>query len=284
MESLVFFSLALLIFIRIVGLGVSFEYFLDKKKSRFLVFILGWLIWIIAATLPIIADNVNNNLISESILVVNGIAASLGSLLVVVGIIAYFRRVPVKLVVALSIALITTPVLLLAITGYDVAVRFSSTALFAIIICGFIFTMIGRMDFSNVITDIIVPRRFYLAIGFGIFFIIVFALILTGGVSYGLYQTDNQMAIMLNYFFGIGMTILLVVLMIHFEHNVSYKQKYQLMDTYSHNLGNATQVIMSAAALIGMNEDLSEDNKMKLDLIKEQCKEASDLISEIRKF
>jgi len=285
MEDMVFFSLVLLTFIRIIGLCVSIEFFLNTRKQRFLVFILGWFAWATAAVFPLIADNIVNSLLSESLLVLNGIAASSGLLLVGAGIIAYFRRVPANVIVLLNFFLITMPVSVFVIAGADTAVFFSSVTLFIIFIGVYIFVLTGNRDFSkNPREGLNIPRNFRIALLFGLFFVVIFALIVTGGISYGMYQADNKVSIMMNYFFGIGITILLIVLMVHFEHNISYKQKYQLIDKYSHNLGNIVQVIMSGASLAGMNDGLNEKQQLKLDLIQDKCKEASDLIKEIRKF
>lgn len=72
-------------------------------------------------------------------------------------------------------------------------------------------------------------------------------------------------------------------MIIHLEHNIANQEKFQLKDTYSHNLGNIIQVIFSASLLSEMDKT-AEGESEKLQLIQKKCNEASEIIKEIRKL
>ena len=88
--------------------------------------------------------------------------------------------------------------------------------------------------------------------------------------------------IMFNYLPTIGFTIILIVLLVNIEYRLSSRERFELKDTFSHDLGNIMQVINSASDLIDINTDLNEQAKEGLELIHSKCKEASKLIRQIR--
>ncbi|MFX1476335.1 MAG: hypothetical protein ACFFCO_12795 [Promethearchaeota archaeon] len=55
MHELVFFSLVIMTLLRVVGVGVSLDFYLTTKDSKFQLISLGWLLSLIAGVLPILA-------------------------------------------------------------------------------------------------------------------------------------------------------------------------------------------------------------------------------------
>ena len=83
------------------------------------------------------------------------------------------------------------------------------------------------------------------------------------------------------YFFAIGITLLITILIIHLEQSISYLHKFQLRDIYSHDLGNIMQIILNNLEAIDSIDEKSQPNA---DLIKMKCIEAGDLIKGIREI
>ncbi|MFX0063150.1 MAG: hypothetical protein ACFFC7_13310 [Candidatus Hermodarchaeota archaeon] len=280
MNSLVIFGLLILLFIRLLALGISIEFFMGKNRFRFKFFIIGWTIWALAAIFAIIGSIYENGIIMESMFVLNGISASIGAIVVVMGFRTYFRQVPIRLLAIICILLITVP-LIVSIIGYEYAVRFSSIMLYLFILSLVIMGIIDRKDYKSIGGYSYI--WLYVSVFLGAIIIVILISLLIGGYQYGLYGETDDVAIIVNYFFGIGITTLFLILMIHLEHTITNQEKFQLKDSYSHNLGNIIQVIFSASLLTGMGKTAKEESE-KLQLIQKKCNEASEVIKEIRKL
>ena len=89
---------------------------------------------------------------------------------------------------------------------------------------------------------------------------------------------------MLNYVPTISSAVLLIILLVHLEYTTFSREKSELKDKYSHNLGNIMQVIMSSSDFIKGVTRLEASQKEKLDLVEKKCKEAAKLIKEIREI
>ena len=127
-------------------------------------------------------------------------------------------------------------------------------------------------------------RWYFITCGIIIGFLPISFFIFIQGEGYGLYNTDKILLIILNYSIGIVTHILLIVFLIHLEYNISIERQNQLKDKYSHNLGNIMQVIYSSADLFKRIAKIENDDEDKLNLIETKCKEAANLINEIRKI
>ncbi len=114
---------------------------------------------------------------------------------------------------------------------------------------------------------------------FGFLYLINGVITVLEGYPFGLYHSDNAFMIIRYYFFAIGITLLISMLIVHLEQSISYLQKAQLRDIYSHDLGNIMQIILNNIEAI---DSIDEKNQPNADLIKSKCIEAGDLITEIR--
>ena len=117
-----------------------------------------------------------------------------------------------------------------------------------------------------------------------IFYFPVSVFISTKGYGYGVYNATDPIIIMLNYLPTIIGTILTVILYVHLEYTTSTRQKNDLKDKYSHNLGNIMQIITSATDVSEMHYKQEKDILPNLQLIKEKTEEAAKLIKQIRKL
>lgn len=279
MHELVFFSLLILTFIRLVGLGVSLDLFLESKHSRYKTLTLGWTLWVITGIIPILSDNLVDITFSEILLVLNSIFLVVGFLLVTIGIISHFREIPTKIFIALTSFIVLPPILLYIINGFDSAISFSSLGFLSVAILVVYGAWLDRKNLRMLLGSSI--KWFFGTITFGFLYLINGALTVVEGYSFGLYQSDNVFMIARYYFFAIGITLLIIILIIHLEQSISYLQKFQLRDIYSHDLGNIMQIILNNLEAI---DSIDENNQPNADLIKTKCIEAGDLIKEIREI
>jgi len=277
LHELVFFSLLILTFIRLVGLGVSIDLFMESKHSRYKTLTLGWTLWVITGIIPILSDNLVDVNFSEILLVLNSIFLVVGFLLVTIGIISHFREIPAIASIALTCFIALPPILLYYVDGFDSAISFSSLGFLSVAILLVYSAWLDRKNLRMLLGNSI--KWFFGIIIFGFIYLINGALTVLEGYSFGLYQSNNVFMIVRYYFFAIGITLLITILIIHLEQSISYLQKFQLRDIYSHDLGNIMQIILNNIEAI---DSIDEKNQPNADLIKMKCIEAGDLIKEIR--
>jgi hypothetical protein len=121
----------------------------------------------------------------------------------------------------------------------------------------------------------------YGAIIFGAFYLLNGIITTLQGYSFGLYDAHNTFVILRYYFFAIGVTVIIVVLVAHLEQSLSYLRKTQVSDIYSHDLGNVMQIILNYLESI---DSIDEKDNPSIELIKSKCIEAGDIIKEIREI
>lgn len=277
MNEVVFFSLLLLIFIRLIGLGLSVDIYLRNHAPKFKVFILGWTFWFLAGIFPILSDITNDIVLVDTFLVINGILASLGTLMIYLGIIYNFKYIQLKVIVLLCVFQTITSITLAIFISSQIAIGFSLVIIeLSIISIVFLHVFKGKTFITYVGKSII---WYYGVVIIGILFSVVSIIQFSKGYQYGLYYSNDYTAIYLNYSLGVGITILTVILFIHFEYSILNQQKFELKDIYSHTLGNIMQSILSATELLELDKE--ED---LLNMIKEKCSNASELIKKIRKL
>ncbi|MFX1571475.1 MAG: hypothetical protein ACFFB0_01900 [Promethearchaeota archaeon] len=282
MNDLILLCLIMFMCVRAIGLGVSIDFFYDSKDHKFLYFILCWCFWIVANIFPIIVDLTEINILMEFYLVLNILFAVLGFVFYIWGFFKYYLKVPFRFMVFLTIITITIPLLLYIIIDYISAILFSMFLLNILLLGGYIIPLVKKKDFIKYMGK---SLRWYFAII--LTFIIYFpvsAISISLGYSYGLYNAENTLIIILYYVPTISSTFLLIILLVHLEYTISSREKFGLKDKYSHNLGNIMQVIYSASDIVKRTTKIENEEEEKLDLIERKCKEASKLIKEIRKL
>jgi hypothetical protein len=277
MNQLVFFGLIILLAIRLIGLGTSLNFYYDLRSVNFLYFIFGWIFGILGNTLPFVLEFVEN---IEFILVMNALLALIHMIFLVIGVFSYFLKINFLKLTSSCIIIATISILLYIFLDHNISISFSVVTMNSAVLIGFIFPLFRLKKFKKNVGKSI---RWYYITGIVILnFLPISFLILIQGEGYGLYYSENVLVIILNYTVGIVTHILLLAYLTHLEYTISNERENQLKDKYSHNLGNIMQVIYSSADLLKRLTDVSDDNKDKLKLIEEKCKEASKLINEIR--
>ncbi|MFX1316657.1 MAG: hypothetical protein ACFE9T_12400 [Promethearchaeota archaeon] len=277
MNEMVFLVIFLLLFIRLIGLGVSLDFYLRMRNVRFKIFILGWAFWFFAGIFPFLYDITNGLLLSELFLVINAIFAALGSLLIYLGFVYNFKYIQLKFIILICILELILATLFAILLGSKVAIGLSFITLELSIISLLFFQIAKGKHFAKYIGKSII--WYYITVIFVVLLTIVSIYQFLQGYSYGLYDSNDFIAIFYNYSIGISITILTLVFFIHFEYNILKQQKFELKDIYSHDLGNIMQSILSATELMKL-----ESEEGLLNLIKEKCDKASELIKKIREL
>jgi len=282
MNDLVFLCLLFFIFVRILGLGVSIDFYYDTKDTKFIYFTLGWFFWIIAAFFPILAIINENNYLFEPFVVLNALFAALGGIFCMWGLFKYFLSIQPRLMISIIIVSIVMPIFLYITISFKISIQFSSLVLNLTLVSTYVIIPLKRKNFKK---DIGKSIRWFYATIFSFFILIPVSITISlSGESYGLYNSDNLLLLILNYVPTISSSILLIILLVHLEYTISSREKSELKDKFSHNLGNIMQVINSSSDLISLSANLNNQETSNLELIHKKCKEASKLIKEIRKL
>ena len=282
MNNVLFFSQVALAFIRLIGLGVGLDFLLSRKKKRFRGQVAGWGIWILASIFQIFAQIVNDVALTDTFDFLFAVCTLVGSFLIAVSIIVYFRPVSVQSIFLFTIFLSFLPLLAYFFFGIETVVNFCIFLSFILVGGLYIIGIFESTNFKAQVGQSI--KWFYAMIGTVIIQFIVYIYITLEGVNLGLSSIElkNEVLVGVNNTFSIAILVLTVVLLIHLENTRSNLYNYQLKDKYSHDLGNILQVMISAFHFIEGKEVPAEEREKIMDLLNQKSQEVSELIQEIR--
>lgn len=281
MNDLLFFSLLVLTLIRILGFAVSFQFFFEMKQTKknkntkLGITTLGWLSWSISGIIRILANLEENQLLSENLFLLDYTLLSLGSFYICLGIVSYFRSIQKNNVIVINIALVLIPIILYIFTSLEISIIFTNICIFGSYTSVFAIGFIERKNFRSHIGNSII--WFYCTFIVVILYLFDLIYLASKNALFNLYQEDI-LSVLVYYLFGIGISLIVLVLLMHLEHSLSTIDKNALKDIFSHDLGNLVQIIYSN---IEMHETSCE-KLINVKLIKQRCKDAGDLINKIR--
>ena len=282
MNELALLGIIILSAVRLIGLGVSLDYYFETKKRKFKLISFGWLIFFMSGLFVLAINFYNNIFLFEFFLVFNAILNTIGAIFVVTGIISYFIKIPIKIMISYIITiLLIVPIFIWFIFDYRIAINFSVVNLNLIYLYVFLLPIFKRNKFKAYMSRS--NKLYYTACVVFFLYVPLSIIIVLQGYSFGLYYAENNVLVILNYTIAITITILIIIVFIQIEYSISSQKKNQLKDKYSHDLGNALQAIFSCFDLIDFKNSLNKDNAAILeDILKPKLKEASNLIKEIR--
>ncbi len=282
MNYVLFFSEVALTFIRLIGLGVGIDYLLSRKNKRFQGQVAGWSIWTLASILQISAQNISDTALTEILDFMFAVCTLVGSFIIAICIIVYFRYVPARIIFVITLALLIIPFPVLIIFGIEIAVNFCIFLSFITVGGLYFIGIIERTSFKIHAGESI--KWFYAIIGTAILQFLVYIYISIQGINLGLssVELENEVLVGINNSFSIAVIVLTVVLLIHLENTRSNLYNFQLKDKYSHDLGNILQVMVSAFHIIEEKEIPEDEREKIIDLLNQKSQEVSDLIQEIR--
>jgi hypothetical protein len=281
MNDILFFSLITIALIRLSGFLVSIEFYIRDKKSNFEYLIIGWFLYFIAVLLPLLTVIFGYPLLFFINDYFNPLLTFIGLFVLLMGYISYLMIVKARFVQSLCIFYSIISTILYFYRGNSIITELSIIAQYITVISCYSLGIYRRKIFEDSVGNSIF--WFYLSASFGVSHILFSGILLPGAYNAGIYQSDSNINLIINYFFVIGGGLLLVILIIHLERNVIYKEKLVLIDKYSHDLGNVFQLIMTSIFKLENALELNENQLKEVNKIKENSIEASDLIKAIKK-
>ena len=281
MNELAFLSIILLSCVRLIGLGVSLDYYFETKKRKFKVISFGWFIFFVSGLFVITLNFYDNVFLFEFFLVFNALLTSIGALLVNIGLVSYFIKIPIRTIVLYAIILLIVPIIIWFIFDYRIAINFSIVNVNLIFLYIFLLPIFKRAKFKEYMGRS--KKWYYITCAVFFFFIPLSITTILQGYSFGLYYADNDTLVIIYYTITISTIILIIIVLIQIEYSISSQQKNRLKDKYSHDLGNALQAIYSCFDLLELKTS-SDKNKdaISKEILKPKLKEAANLIIEIR--
>jgi len=197
--------------------------------------------------------------------------------LITIGVFSYFRDIRIKLIMLTSIFLALVPLSFFFLFGLDFARYISLISFYASITFLLLIQKLENSDFKSIAKGSI--YWYYLTI-LSFFAFIPISFLVIPDYTYGLYQTDDLIPIFIFYGYGITTFLLMFALLIHLENSVNLNKKNLIKDTYSHDIGNILQAILSSIQII--DEFPDKDPFQILEIAQKKCIDASKLIKEIR--
>ncbi len=283
MNELVLFGIIILIVIRLIGVIVSVDFYYDSKSKTYIYFGIGWSLWSIALTFLLLSDATSNRTLGDLFILMNYIIGPIAMLFILTGLSSYYLKIYPLKIEAFLIFLIVIPLISFFIIGLNFVYIFSRVFTVSSYLIFYLLPIIKLKSFKEKIGKSI--RWYYLSCFSIIYYIPMSIFLSISSESYGLYQSEEPITIILAYIPIILTTFLLIVFMIHLEYNISYEKKKDLKDKFSHNLGNILQAIESAHFLTSLSNNVDKENLLEAEnIIKEKFKEASETLKEIRKL
>ncbi len=276
MDNLVVFGIIVLSIVRVFGFLISVDFYVNLRKNRFFFLITGWFSWFLAGLFALIIPQTSDTFLIDLLFLFNGLFVTLGAFLIVLGITNIFWTFKTKQVILVLIFLVILPLISYLSGGNRLVGTVSSLILFfSYFIVMILDSLIGK-NFKERVGN---SYKWIIFLRVVVFLqIILMTFIILSGETFGLYDSTDDLLIILNYGMGIALSLVILILIIHLEHSVASYQKAFLKDTLTHDIGNILQIISSATEMLSV----SEESQNKSDLILKKSKEASKLINEIK--
>lgn len=234
--------------IRIMGVVVSLDFFLKQREERFLIFTFGWILWVITGVLPILSGLVENKEFADFLILLNSLITPFGTLFIILGIILYIRPISLKVQLTLPLLLLFGQIILILIIGEGLAGQLTLTFFFFLTWGLILLGVIKRREIRKYLARSII--WYYITIGMFVLMTMIIVFNTIRRESFGLYQSNDVMAILVNYTMGIVLTALIIVLFIHTEQSLSSKELQTSEERYR-TLYETTRVGLVTSLLDG---------------------------------
>lgn len=242
---------------------------------------IGWLIFSIAAIFPIISGISIDAYLSQIYFLLNGIFISVGMLYIGSGYFSFFVEIPKIIFIILTSFLILLPLILFISLGLKLALNFSIITYNIFIMGAFIIPILKWENFKKTVGKSII--FYFMTLSILIIYIPISVISLLQGYSYGLYESNDVFLISINYNFAIISMIVMIIYLIHLEFTISTREKDDLKDKYSHNLGNILQTVYFSVELLKDKKEMNIEKRVNLSgVIEKKMKEAENFLKEIR--
>lgn len=283
MNVLIVFGILILTFVRLIGIIVSVDFYYDLKSNTYIYLTFAWSLWFFSGIFALLYQLESNRLLQEIFLFMNYLFGPLSLLFLLAGLSSYYLKISPNKILYVSIILIITPFIVYITLGLIFVSIYSRIIIFFIFLILFLLPNFKFKKFKEKIGRSI--RWYYVTFVSIAIYIPIQIFLFIGSNFYGIYTSENVKIIIIGYVSIILTTILIIAYTIHLEYNITYEQKKELKDKYSHDLGNILQAIEFSHFLSISDNNLNdEDLKETHDIIKKKFKEASETLKKIRKL
>ncbi|OLS23123.1 MAG: hypothetical protein HeimC3_26730 [Candidatus Heimdallarchaeota archaeon LC_3] len=282
--------------VHLTGFFIFFSYYISQKQFRYLLFSVGWLLSLIGTMIfliPFYMSEIRLFSIYIDFLTLASITGLLSGLLGIIG--TFF----------ISLGLLSHFFSLKKIEIYLITLIITIIPIFAFLIKGFIsfdinlfqetifYFRLTSNSLSSFLTSI--EQMFVYLFLFLIGLKFRLKILQYSTVSYVLYMTGvflsfltlvlvqfrefqiDELAVLFNFTMSIWVAIVLMLFLIHLEHNKSMKEKYLLKDRYSHNMAQFIQLAMGNLDLLRETKNMDYFQKLENNL-----SDTADLLKQIR--
>ncbi|NHI92821.1 MAG: hypothetical protein EAX96_10000 [Candidatus Lokiarchaeota archaeon] len=283
MNEILLYNLMIILAIGIIGTGISINFYFETKRKLFKYCIPGWIIFSLGYLSPIISIFFNNIIVDQILFLFYGIFASIGVYIIAIGTISYFIEVSLKIALIPCYFFICTSIILYLIFGIHSALNLSLIYFGVALTSVYIVPLLKWEESKKIIGKSI--RLYFISLAVLTMYFPIAFLIFSEGDSFGLFYSDNPVLIMLNYLCIICGAILVIIYFIHLEFSITNKERFDLKDKYSHNLGNILQTIYLSTGLLKIKGDMDNSETLGLSkIIEKKVNEAEKFLEEIREI
>ena len=281
MDILLFYNLVIYLILRCVGFGISLDFYFNTRQARFKLALSGWSLWVLASILSITSSFITNDFLLGLFLFLNSFFVAIATIFYIWTVFTYFLNVPKKPFIITLVSLTSLLLLAYFVFDYSLAINLAVSIVSIILLSVYIVPILRWKNFKEGL-GLAVKWYYLFLISLAIYIVISMYISSQGLGYYGVHSEVDVVLVLLNYIPSIVYYIILIVLIIHVEYNFSNNQRFVLKDKYSHNLGNILQFITGYGD-IAQNEEGNEENELN-DIFTQKCKEAADLLREIREL
>ncbi|MFW9854630.1 MAG: hypothetical protein ACFFFG_06200 [Candidatus Thorarchaeota archaeon] len=246
----------------------------ETKKDRFMIFTFGWGVAAVSALFNIIAGDIGVDPLLNTFYFMSRISTSIGTLLIVLGAISYFVNFSFRQVSAGgTLAILVIELSSLVISLETVALVANLLQLF-LLFGSYSLGIYYRNRFLAIVHSHSTYYWFLTIVGLAVLSILFFLFV------------PLAEYVFVSYAFSITLSVLMVIFFIYIEVAIQSHGKFVLKDTYSHDLGNQIQYLLSVAELAKSQLDKVPSNQIRdyLNELEDRCVQAGNLIQNIRQI
>ena len=149
MHVVVFFSLIILLFLRLIGVVISIDFYSRTKNSKFINLGISWALWLLSGLFPLIALIVINPFLSNIRLILNVLFTTIAITLIVKELLVYFIDFKNKYLIILILIITVLCILFYFTSGAEIAIGVTSVIYQLIWILGILYPFIKWKMFTE---------------------------------------------------------------------------------------------------------------------------------------
>ena len=282
-NEFILFSILCIFIIDIIAIGIFTNFYIETRRKSFDLIIPGWICHALGQLTPLLAESIPDVILSQFSYLSFGVLTSVGVFMIGIGLISYFIKIPRSIVLVAVIASTIFPIVIWLTMGLKIALNASLTSFGIALIATYVAPALNWKKFKELIGKSIL--LYYISIGVvGIFAPVTF-LTLFRGHAYGLFFSNDQFLIMLNYCNVIIGVILMIMYFVHVEFSITNQERFELKDSYSHNMGNNLQAISLTLELIKMKPNLTSSEQLEMaQKLEAKLDDSLQFLEEIKKL